>query len=297
MASLKEIKGRIFSVRGTLKITSAMKMVASSKLHKAQETIENMLPYEARLHGILTRFLRSECSVESPFVSVRPVKRVALVVFSSNGSLCGGFNTAVIRQAEHMLEEYASLGRENILVFPVGRKVAESLRKAGWTVRGDFQRMADKPNYADASALAEQLMELYVTGEIDKVELLYHHFKSTASQVLTREQYLPLDLSSLSSAGEAQPEEKSEGKWLSYYIVEPSPDMILRELLPRVIRLKLYTVLLDSNASEHAARTVAMQTATDNANELLQDLTLLYNKSRQQSITNELLDIIGGSLA
>lgn len=196
-----------------------------------------------------------------------------------------------------MLEEYASLGRENILVFPVGRKVAESLRKAGWTVRGDFQRMADKPNYADASALAEQLMELYVAGEIDKVELLYHHFKSTASQVLTREQYLPLDLSSLSSAGEAQPEEKSEGKWLSYYIVEPSPDMILRELLPRVIRLKLYTVLLDSNASEHAARTVAMQTATDNANELLQDLTLLYNKSRQQSITNELLDIIGGSLA
>lgn len=294
MASLKEIKGRIQSVRGTLKITSAMKMVASSKLHKAQETIENMLPYEERLYTILTRFLRAECSIESPFVSVRPVKRVALVVFSSNASLCGGFNANVIREAEHLLQQYASLGKENILVYPVGRKVAESLRKAGWKVEGDFQHMADKPNYAEAAALAEQLMQMYNEGSLDKVEMLYHHFKSTASQELKHVQYLPLDLKQALSETSVEKEDKG---WFSYYLVEPSADTIVKDLIPRVIRLKMYTVLLDSNASEHAARTIAMQTATDNANDLLQDLTLLYNKSRQQSITNELLDIIGGSMA
>ena len=290
MASLKEVKGRIATVNNTRKITSAMKMVASAKLHKAQGAITNMLPYERRLHGLLTNLLSGGdiLSWNTP----REVKRVALVVFSSNSSLCGGFNANVIKHACAWLDEHNALGIENILVYPIGKKVADALLKQGYSVQGDYQHMADKPSFAEASVLVQQLMDMFEKGEVDRVELLYNHFKSTASQILTLEVYLPF----LSSHEEKLSDEESRTEEIDY-ILEPSREELLTMLLPKVLRMKLYTALLDSNASEHAARTMAMQIATDNADELLQELTLMYNKTRQQAITNELLDILGGSMA
>ena len=285
MASLKEVKGRIATVNNTRKITSAMKMVASAKLHKAQGAITNMLPYERRLHGLLTNLLGgSEVLVWN---TPREVKRVALVVFSSNSSLCGGFNANVIKHATQWLDEYQALGKDNILIYPVGKKVADALSKMGYAIQGNFQHLADKPSFAEAAELAQGLMNLFTRGEVDRVELLYNHFKSTASQILTREVYLPMQTSG----------NTMEGKEDMDYILEPSREELLATLLPKVLRMTLYTVLLDSNASEHAARTMAMQIATDNADDLLQELTLMYNKTRQQAITNELLDIVGGSMA
>lgn len=285
MASLKEVKGRIATVNNTRKITSAMKMVASAKLHKAQGAITNMLPYERRLHGLLTNLLGgSEVLVWN---TPREVKRVALVVFSSNSSLCGGFNANVIKHATQWLDEHQALGKDNILLYPVGKKVADALSKMGYAIQGNFQHLADKPSFAEAAELAQGLMNLFTRGEVDRVELLYNHFKSTASQILTREVYLPMQTSG----------NTMEGKEDMDYILEPSREELLATLLPKVLRMKLYTVLLDSNASEHAARTMAMQIATDNADDLLQELTLMYNKTRQQAITNELLDIVGGSMA
>jgi F-type H+-transporting ATPase subunit gamma len=303
MASLKEVKGRIASVNNTRKITSAMKMVASAKLHKAQGTIEHILPYSDRLHRMLTDFLAGTEKVESPFAVQREVERVAVVVFSSNTSLCGAFNTNVIRRVGEVLAEYAPLGREGVKVYPVGRKVAEALQKQGWTVEGDFTALADKPNYHDAAELAASLMDLFLKREVDRVELVYHHFKSTAVQQLRRETFLPFDLSLASSVSSSKEsvssvsssEESAKGE--TDYLVEPSAEELLKQLLPKVIRLKLYTVLCDTSASEHAARTMAMQIATDNANDLLQELTVMYNKSRQQAITSELLDIVGGQMA
>ena len=291
MASLKEVKGRINSINGTLKITSAMKMVASAKLHKAQEAIGNMLPYEQRLHRILTNFLSGEESVESAFTMKSDVKKVAVVVFASNSSLCGGFNANVIRHLHETVEEYARVvGHGNVQVYPIGRKVSEAAKKAGYTVMGDFQHLSGKPNYKEAVDLAEMLMNAFVADDVQEVILLYNHFKSTSSQVLIRETYLPVDLSANQDGGDS---EKAE----SDYLVEPSAKVLMEELLPKVLRMKIYAVALDSAAAEHAARTIAMQVATDNANDLIQDLTLQYNKTRQQAITSELLDIIGGTMA
>ena len=287
MASLKEVKGRIATVNNTRKITSAMKMVASAKLHKAQAAITNMLPYEQRLHRLLTNFLNGE-EVLSCYTQIKEVKRIALVVFSSNSSLCGGFNANVIKHTNQWLDEHQALGKENMLIYPIGRKVADAMIKQGYKVQGDFQHMADKPSFAEASALAQELMDMYECGEIDRVEILYNHFKNTASQILTHEVYLPIPIQSSNELASLEDID---------YILEPSREELLTMLLPKVLRMKLYTVLLDSNASEHAARTMAMQIATDNADDLLQELTLMYNKTRQQAITNELLDIVGGSMA
>ena len=287
MASLKEVKGRIATVNNTRKITSAMKMVASAKLHKAQAAITNMLPYEQRLHRLLTNFLNGE-EVLSCYTNVKEVKRIALVVFSSNSSLCGGFNANVIKHTHQWLDEHQALGKENILIYPIGKKVADAMIKQGYEVQGDFQHMADKPSFAEASALAQELMDKFERGEVDQVEVLYNHFKNTASQILTHEVYLPIPIN---ASDEIAPKEETD------YILEPSREELLQMLLPKVLRMKFYTILLDSNASEHAARTMAMQIATDNADDLLQELTLMYNKTRQQAITNELLDIVGGSMA
>ena len=295
MASLKEVKGRIATVNNTRKITSAMKMVASAKLHKAQTTITNMLPYEHRLHRLLTNFLKGT-DIVSPYVVQREVKRVALVVFSSNSSLCGGFNANVIKHALHLLEGYDVLGKENILIYPIGKKVADALVKSGYQVQGDYQQMANHPSFADAASLAQELMDMFVEGKVDRVEILYNHFKNMASQILTHEVYLPM-VSQECHSEECNDEESRIHEQDVDYILEPSREELLTMLLPKVLRMKLYTALLDSNASEHGARTMAMQIATDNADELLQELTLMYNKTRQQAITNELLDIVGGSMA
>ena len=291
MASLKEVKGRIATVTNTRKITSAMKMVASSKLYKAQEAITHMLPYEQRLHNLLDHLLGNDDVLI--WNSIREVKRVALVVFSSNTSLCGGFNANVIRHTTQWLNAHRHLGKENILLFPVGKKVADALVKQGWPLQGDFQHLADKPSYAESSRMASQLIELFLRGEVDRIELLYNHFKSTSSQILTQEVYLPFVTCPPNDRREegarVHPQEID-------YILEPSREDLLAMLVPQVLRMKLYTVLLDSNTSEHGARTLAMQIATDNADNLIQDLTLVYNKTRQQTITNELLDMVSGTM-
>ena len=284
MATLKEIKSRIQSVKSTQKITSAMKMVSSAKLRKAQKTIENFFTYEQRLNGLLNNFLSAEVDNSSVFSEVREVKRVAIVVFSSNSSLCGGYNSNVSKLLNQTLEKYQKLGREHILIYPVGKKIAKASHKLGFKPEGNFEAMADKPSYAAAASLADDLIELFRHKDIDKVELIYHHFASKSSQVLKSETFLPIQL---------QPSQK--GSVALDYIVEPDHETIMNELIPKVLRLMIYTALLDSNASEHASRTMAMQIATDNATDLLQELSLQYNKSRQQAITNELLDIVGGS--
>lgn len=321
MPSLKEIKSRIASVNSTRKITSAMKMVASSKLHHAQTAIENMLPYENMLEHILKTFLVSAPDVELPFDQERPVKKVALIVFSSNSSLCGGFNANIIKTMLHAIEEYRKQGLTNddIIIYPIGRKVEEKVRKLGLRSAGSFVHLADKPNSAQCRDISVEAGTMFLEGKVDKVELIYHHFKSAGSQVLTRRTFLPIDLhddvgadndrdlSSNLATKKSQEYLKNRNKQEEEreqatvkplndnFLVEPDLKTLLTELVPKELHLMVYTALLDSNASEHAARMVAMQTATDNADELLRELNLQYNKSRQAAITSELLDIVGGS--
>ena len=321
MPSLKEIKGRIASVNSTRKITSAMKMVASSKLHHAQVAIQNMLPYETMLEHILKSFLAAEAEAQTVFDQERPVKRVALVVFSSNSSLCGGFNANIIKMMTRAVDAYEQeLGQGSVEVWPIGRKVAEKARKLGYDVQGDYAALVDHPNVRDCIDIAMELGRKFAAGEVDRVELIYHHFKSAGSQILTNKTFLPIDLESelerdherdLTSnvvTKKAQDYLKRKRKKVKNaqgeeveplndnFIVEPDMDTVLSQLIPKLAHLMLYTALLDSVASEHAARMVAMQTATDNADELLRQLNLQYNKSRQQAITSELLDFVGGSV-
>ena len=310
MPSLKEIKGRIGSVQSTLKITSAMKLVASAKLRKAQQTIEGMRPYERKLQGMLDHLVASGAKMSGAYTRTAPsgegapAQRVALVAFASNSSLCGAFNANAVRLA---LDTIRSYGDADVTVYSIGRKMADAMRKTGKPSPADYQKLADKPAYAPAAELAEKLMDDFLAGRLDRIDLVYNHFVSSGKQVPVRETLLPMtsdissvaegDTSVISSVAEGDTSvissevEKSEVE----YILEPSASDLLADLLPKSLRLKFYTALLDSNASEHAARTVAMQTATDNGEDLLQELTLQYNKSRQQKITSEILDLAGGS--
>ena len=295
-------------------------MVASSKLHHAQQLIENMLPYESMLEHILKAFLASMPEARTPLnVERKQLKRVALVPFSSNSSLCGGFNANVTKLLQQAVAHYREQGVTDIVVYPIGRKITEQATKMGLQIGGNFNLLAEKPNAHQCADIATELSEQYAAGELDKVELIYHHFKSAGSQILTRRTFLPIDLSTelgrfndrdlssnvvtakaqeyLKKKAAKEEKTKDEAKPLNdNFLVEPDMETILTTLIPKELNLMMYTALLDSNASEHAARMVAMQTATDNADELLRGLNLQYNKSRQQAITNELLDIMGGSV-
>lgn len=349
MPSLKEIKGRIGSVKSTLKITSAMKLVASAKLRKAQQAIEGMRPYERNLQGMLARLMATVdgagVTSSGAFARIEPPQKseifwdpgksrsdaeedvtsapttVAVVAFASNSSLCGAFNANAVRLTMDVVKSYAGAG---VTVYSIGRKMAEAMKKFGYPSPADYQKMADAPSYDAAAALAEQLMADYREGRLDRVELVYNHFVSSGKQVPVRETLLPMTPSRM--AGQAGHDEAPAAGGTSSvpgkasplpgdapvipgqdasvipgltgdpdYILEPSASALLEELLPKSLKLKFFTALLDSNASEHAARTVAMQTATDNGEDLLQELTLQYNKSRQQKITSEILDLAGGS--
>lgn len=334
MPSLKEIKGRINSISSTLAITSAMKMVASAKLQKAQMAIQNMLPYERRLHSMLIDLMGSvnmsapaaseegsdrlvslsnqpdhtESEETYSLMTQREVHRVAIVAFASNSSLCGAFNSNAIREATAVINEYRASGLRDsdVVVYSVGRKMAEAMRKLGFPSPSDFTKMSDSPSYEAASALAQELLDGFVSGRFDKVELVYNHYKSTSSQPTTRQTYLPLSLADATadlqagkisdSTSEADTTTVAEPAEAPDLIVEPSKEALIATLLPKVVRLRIFTTLLDSAAAEHAARTVAMQLATDNGNALLQELTLEYNKGRQQKITSEILDLVGGSM-
>ena len=308
MASLKEIKGRIASVKNTLKITSAMKMVASAKLHKVQNAIGNKLPYERKLRGMLSGMLQDDdlqkalrdelglgdgggslVSLQDLPKDTLPVKdqvsRVAVVVFSSNSSLIGAFNANVIKKFCETMRLLSVNGycRNDIDIYTVGKKVADVVRREGYTSYMDMPDLSDKPDYAKASGLAAELVDRFASGEVGQVILIYNHFASMSSQPSVRENYLPMALQE--DGGPAIPVD---------YILEPDPLELVRNLLPLVLNLKIYTVALDASAAEHAARTVAMQVASDNAKDLITELTLAYNKGRQQAITAELLDLVGG---
>ena len=258
MPSLKEIKGRIASVNSTRKITSAMKMVASSKLHHAQVAIQNMLPYETMLEHILKSFLAAKAEAQTVFDKERPVKRVALVVFSSNSSLCGGFNANVIKLLQRTVEAYtAELGQGSVEVYPIGRKVTEKARKLGYDVHGERSALIDKPNVQECIDLAMELGEKFMRGDVDRVEIIYHHFKSAGSQVLTNKQFLPIDLETelerdherdlttnivtkkaqdyLKKNRRQRTVENEEVKPLNdNFIVEPDMNTLLSELLPKM---------------------------------------------------------------
>ena len=283
MATLKEIKGRIGSVKSTLKITTAMKMVASAKLHKAQTAIEGMLPYEQSLKRTLDELLR-QARLQSDLSQGRPPRRVTLLCVASNSSLCGSFNANAIREARLRLDALKREGVEEITVLSVGRKMAEAMRKAGYPSPEDFTELSAKPSYEAAAVLSDALVADFREGRTDRVELIYNHFVSTAVHRTVCETYLPMEAA---AQAEGVPSEDE-------YIIEPDEEELLGVLLPKLLKLRIYTVLLDASAAEHAARTVAMQTASDNAEDLLQELSLEYNKSRQAKITAEILDLAGG---
>ncbi|MBR4818109.1 MAG: ATP synthase F1 subunit gamma [Bacteroidales bacterium] len=303
MASLKETKGRIASVKSTLKITSAMKMVASAKLHKAQNAMESMTPYERKLREMLQLLISSIMAGDHDpnLLGGGPAKadvfrgempagrtgRVAIVAIASNSSLCGGFNGNVVREVKARVNALKSEGCE-VEVISVGKKVAEPMKKAGYPSAEDWNELVAHMSYAGADSLAKMLQKAYADGKYSRIELVYNHFVSTATQKTVCETYLP-----------AQPLVFGEGEsreWPTDLIIEPSAEEMLADLLPLVRSLRIYTVILDSVAAEHAARTIAMQTATDNGEDILQELTLEYNKGRQQKITSEILDIVGGSM-
>jgi len=283
MASLKEIKTRIQSVKSTQKITSAMKMVSSAKLRKAERAVNGFLPYKNGMNDILHNYLSSELDMSSVYTQIRDVKRVAVLVFASNSSLCGSYNANLIKRLHQSIATHRDVRKEDVVIFPVGKKVAQACKKAELNIYGEYEQIASVPHFDEVSDLTNTIMELFVKGEIDRVKMIYFHYESKGSQKLMAETFLPITL-------------KSETKGFnSDYLVEPSGQEVVSELIPMVLRLKVFAAALEASASEHAARTMAMQMATDNANDLLQELSLQYNKSRQQSITNELLDIIGAS--
>jgi F-type H+-transporting ATPase subunit gamma len=289
-----------------------MKMVASAKLHKAQTAIGNKLPYEQKLHHILAGLLEdddlqkalhdnlgfgnphghSAVVLEDVGLNQIPSKdvypRIAVVAISSNSSLCGAFNANVIKKYQETINVLENQGyaKEDIDIYVIGRKIAEAVRKSGYTVLDDRSELADKPSYDAAFDLASDLVDSFVSGEVSQVVLVYSHFASPASQPVIRENYLPLPLHDYDG---------TDGDPVDY-ILEPDPLSLVKHLLPQVLLMKLYTVLLDANAAEHAARTLAMQIASDNAKDLIGELTLAYNKGRQQEITAEILDLVGGMM-
>ena len=310
MPTLKEIKGRIGSVKSTLKITSAMKLVSSAKLRKAQNAIEAMRPYQEALQQILEATSGtlsgimdvipdaaavlgslSGNSADNPDANPRP--RV-VVAIASNSSLCGGFNANVVAKVREVR-------KPGDVVYSIGRKMADAMRKDGFPSPEDGNALIEHPAYGPAAAMVEKLMEEQQEGRIGEVLLVYNHFVSTARQVPTVETLMRETpgqaggdvmpgsdrASMVANPANATPAHED-------FIIEPSRKVLREALEPKVLKLKLYAALLDSSAAEHAARTVAMQTATDNADNLLQELTLQYNKGRQQKITSEILDLAGG---
>ena len=313
MPTLKEIKGRIASVQNTLKITSAMKLVSSAKLRKAQTAIESMRPYQAKLQEILntatggsslkTPVFADERAPEAAPSAKKAIFRdgdTVVIAMASNSSLCGGFNANAIAKVKEVLRE-----RKVVRVYSIGKKMADAMRKAGYPSPEDYTSLSDHPSYGPAADLAEKLMEEYSEGKIGSVLLVYNHFVSTGKQVPVVEPLLEIagqagnDGTVIPGTPSVIPGSPSvipgSDRESPDVILEPSRKELLDALYPKTIKLKLFAALLDSAAAEHAARTVAMQTATDNGEDLLQELTLQYNKSRQQKITSEILDLAGGS--
>ncbi|MFC2098873.1 ATP synthase F1 subunit gamma [Bacteroidota bacterium] len=290
MANLKEIRNRIASVSSTQQITAAMKMVSAAKLRRAQETIQQMRPYAEQLKIILSYLsdaIRDE--EDDPYGVEREVQRILVVMITSNRGLCGGFNSAVIKSTVQLVnDEYGELLRQkNVDFYAIGKRGAEYLRKNNYNLIGDSSNLFDKLNFENVMPVAEDIMMDYVDRRHDKILLVYNQFKNAAVQLLTLEQFLPV----------VHPEKDESVTYVTDYIFEPSKEYIIKELIPRSLKIQFYKAIADSNAAEHGARMTAMHKATDNAGEILRDLRLTYNKARQATITNEILEIVSGAEA
>lgn len=290
MASLKEVRTRIRSVKSTQQITKAMKMVAASKLRKAQDAILQMRPFTNKLGEILQNVVRStEDTSPSPFAEIRDEERVLIVVVTSDRGLCGAFNSNVIKKTLALIEdEYKSIHNSGQLyLLPIGQKGFEYFKKRGYNVIEEYSQLFSQLSFDNVKEAADSAMDSFLNRELDKVLLVYNEFKNVATQILRVEQFLPL----MSDA------EEEEQKMPADYIFEPSKSDIKKDLIPQSLRIQFYKAILESNASEHGARMTAMEVATENAEELLSDLQILYNRTRQAAITKEILDIVGGAEA
>jgi F-type H+-transporting ATPase subunit gamma len=287
MANLKEIRTRIVSVNSTMQITSAMKMVSAAKLKRAQDAITRMRPYAEKLKDILENASASVGVEGSVFSQQREEKVVWVVAITSNRGLCGGFNNNVIKEARRVIAQHA---QQQVRVVALGKKSADFFRKSSnWeksSINDQPNAIFDQLNFENASQIAQQLMDAFAAGNVDKVVVIYNRFKNAAMQIVTTEQLLPV----------LPPQGNSKGSNIDY-IFEPNKEQIVSELIPRSLKVQLYKALLDSFAAEHGARMTAMHKATDNAGELVKDLKLTYNKARQAAITGEILEIVAGAEA
>jgi F-type H+-transporting ATPase subunit gamma len=292
MANLKAIRVRLSSVKSTRQITSAMKMVAAAKLRKAQDSIVQLRPYADKLNEIragLSAALR-DTEIENIYAERKKGSgRVLLVVITSNKGLCGAFNANVIREARHVMsEKYGEqMKRGDLALMIVGKKAGDTFKKLRFNIMADNSDLYTDLTFDRVAEVADRLMQLYISGEFDVIELIYNQFKNAAVQKLTRETYLPVTMVS----------DADERSAPADYIYEPDQVSIIAELIPKTLRIQLYKALLDSFAAEQGARMTAMHQATDNATELIRDLTLQYNKARQAAITNQLLEVVSGAEA
>ncbi len=283
MANLKEIRNRIASVSSTMQITRAMKMVSAAKLKKAQDAITAMRPYSDKLSELLQNLSTSlDTDTGSTYADNREVQKVLVVAITSNRGLCGAFNTNVIKQCM-ILANKTHVGKQ-VDFMAIGRKANDSLRKK-YSVIKNHSAVYDDLTFDQVALIAEELMDLFCNGSYDKIELVYNKFKNAATQIITTEQFLPI----VPMEGESNNN--------TDYICEPSQQELVDQLIPKSLKTQLYKGIRDSFASEHGARMTAMHKATDNATELRDKLKLTYNKARQASITNEILEIVGGAEA
>jgi F-type H+-transporting ATPase subunit gamma len=291
MASLKEVKTRINSVNGTKKITEARQMVSSAHLHRALSSLAAAAAFDKALWSIASRFSASEYA-DSPLAQEHKSGAVAVVMASSNSGMVGAFNAKMIKEASEILAAHPG---EEVVFYPVGKKIRDALSRGNAVVEGEYDNLVARSSYSDCRVLADELMREFVAGRFRRVELVTYHFISAVSQQITHRTLLPFSLpedSDRPSGEVAAPSELSDN-----IILEPSAEAIREKLVPAAIRSALYAAIVDNQTSEHAARTIAMQLASENANDLLEELNLMYNKLRQQNITKELLDIVGSSFA
>ena len=281
MANLKEIRARITSVGSTMQITSAMKMVSAAKLKRAQDAIIQMRPYANKLSELLINLSSTlDASEGGVYAQAREVKSILIVAVTSNRGLCGAFNNNVIKGAKELAEGY-----EQAAFLTIGKKASEYFAKNGYEVISSHDDLYNELSFTNTSAIAQSLMDHFVEGSYDKVVVVYNQFKNAASQNLMTEAYLPVETPTDDTAT------------IGDYIFEPDKEEIVKELIPKSLKVQLFKAVLDSHASEHGARMTAMHKATDNAGELKRELTLTYNKARQAAITGEILEIVGGAEA
>lgn len=294
MANLKEIRTRLATIISTRQITSAMKMVSAAKLRKAQDAIIQMRPYAQKLHEILHHCEACFSTSANRLMIERPVKRVLIILISSNRGLCGAFNVNIAKTAIQVANERFKIQMldDKVDFIAIGRKGADYLRSKGIPVTESRNDLFDDLNFNSSAAFIEGVMEKYLNGYYDHIELVYNRFRNALIQIITTETLLPLQ-----PEGEIQTETGVHTNISpeSEFIIEPSTDFIVERLIPKMLKTDFYKALLDSSASEHGARMTAMHKATDNATQLITELKLTYNKARQSSITNEIIEIVGGA--